>query len=171
MCRVWRWKLWNGDLNKLNETRKVPPKAIWIVRFMLQNTVVNPVPQEYVTKTTRYKNIYRFFCLENERNEKIASNILSCARFQHIKRLRRAKVIDTHLFCLFLWVFEQCTKRETRERLEHKKKCWSDTSSILRSSVVLAAWFSEQINLIHRAKEKCVKKSRPQSARVWVEKS
>lgn len=66
---------------------------------------------------------YIFFCFEKER-KKLPETFSLARDIQHTKQLRKAKVIDIHLFCFFfLWAFEQCTKtRNTRKILKENMK-------------------------------------------------
>lgn len=129
------------------------------IRFMFRNTVVNPVPQEYVTKTTRYKNIYLFFAWRTKETKKTAWNILSCARdIQHTKPTTKRQSNRYTFILLFLvgfWTMhetrntrkilntrrEEIWRKNIKEILEEKQKknnTFLNTNSILQSSVVLA---------------------------------
>lgn len=86
--------------------------------FYVHRQSLEPYPERNVTKTTRYKNIYLFFCLKHS---------LLCARYPAYFK-RKGRVIDIHLFhfFFFLWALKlnnarYTRKRETREKSSREK--------------------------------------------------
>lgn len=90
----------------MTDLRLITGRSAELIKFEAIRDVVDcPIPTEYVTKTTRYNNIYLFSLFQEGKKEKSDSRLLperslGCLRYPAYSATttKEGNVIDIHLF-------------------------------------------------------------------------